>query len=114
VSRLCTPVKLPAGKELIREGSAGHEFFVVVEGRATVEVDGETVAVLGPGEFFGEVALLDGGARTASVTAETDLVVEVISHQEFFSLLLDAPSVTRRILRHLGARLRAADAALVH
>ncbi len=81
----------------------------VARGSAVVTINGETIAVLGAGDFFGEIALLDGGRRTATVTAETDLVVEVISQADFYSLLTNAPSVTRRILAHLGGRLRATD-----
>jgi CRP-like cAMP-binding protein len=110
VAKLCTLARVPAGRVLAREGEFGHEFFVVASGSAVVSVNDSRVAVLGPGEFFGEIALLDGGPRTATVTAETDLAVEVISQRDFFTLLTNTPTVTRRILRHLGARIRATDA----
>ena len=109
VARLCTEAHVPAGKVLAHEGKYGHEFFVVARGSAVVSIMGDTIAVLGPGDFFGEIALLDGGRRTATVTAETDLVVEVISQADFHSMLTHAPTVTRRILSHLGGRLRATN-----
>ncbi len=114
LSRLTTTITIPAGRVVARQGQLGREFIVIVNGKATVTIDAQTVATLGPGDFFGELALLDGGPRTATVTADTDLVAEVMSHQEFASLLMGAPNVTRGILKGVAARLRAADANLVH
>jgi CRP/FNR family cyclic AMP-dependent transcriptional regulator len=114
LSRLTTKMTIPAGQDVTRQGRFGREFIVIVIGKATVAIDGRVVATLGPGDFFGEIALLDGGPRTATVTADTDLVAEVMSHQEFASLLIEVPDVTRGILRGVAARLRAADADLVH
>jgi CRP-like cAMP-binding protein len=114
LSLLTTRVVIPAGQVLARQGQAGREFVVIVDGTATVAIDGQPVATLGPGDFFGEIALLDGGPRTATVTADTDLVADVMSHQEFATLLMNAPNVTTAILKGVAARLRAADATLVH
>ena len=114
LSGLTTAVTIPAGDVVARQGRLGREFIVILQGTATVAIDGKTVATLGPGEFFGEIALLDGGPRTATVTADTDLEAEVMSHQEFATLLVDVPSVTRGILKGVASRLRATDAILVH
>ena len=114
LSRLTTRMTLPAGDVVTRQGRVGREFVVIVDGTATVAIDGQTVATLGAGDFLGEIALLDGGPRTATVTADTDLVAEVMSHQEFASLLVEVPYVTRSILKGVAARLRAADTTLVH
>ena len=114
LSSLATTLRMPAGKVVVRQGEPGKEFIVIVEGKATVSIDDQTVATLGPGDFFGEIALLDGGPRTATVTADTDLVAEVMSHQEFAVLLMDVPEVTRGILKGVAMRLRAADANLAH
>jgi CRP-like cAMP-binding protein len=114
LSSLTSTVTMPADKVVVRQGQPGKEFIVIVEGKATVAIDGQSVATLGPGDFFGEIALLDGGPRTATVTADTDLVAEVMSHQEFATLLMDVPEVTRGILKGVAARLRAADANLAH
>jgi CRP-like cAMP-binding protein len=114
LSSLTTTLRMPAGKVVVRQGEPGREFIVIVEGKATVSIDDQTVATLGPGDFFGEIALLDGGPRTATVTADTDLVAEVMSHQEFAVLLMDVPEVTRGILKGVAMRLRAADANLAH
>ena len=94
---------------LTREGGFGHEFMVIVEGTAQVVVADREIAVLGPGDFFGEIALLDDGTRTASVIAETDLVAEVSGQREFADLLIGAPGLARELLVGLARRLRAAD-----
>src|SRR3954453_1087333 len=87
ISGATTQLRFPAGETLARQGQNGHEFMVIVEGTARVEISGQTVATLGSGDFFGEIALLDGGPRTATVVAETDLVAEVIGQREFASLV---------------------------
>ena len=114
ISRLTTPVNLPAGKVLADQGSQRRQFIVIVEGKATVSIDGREVAVMGPGDFIGEISLLDAGPQTATVTADTDVVAEVAGHREFLTLLLDAPELTRSILRGVASRLRATDARFVH
>jgi CRP-like cAMP-binding protein len=106
---ITTPAHLPAGRVVCEEGQPGHEFFVVVDGQATVTIGGDQVNAIGPGGFFGEMALLDGGPRVATVTAATDMDVLVMSRREFVTLLADVPTVSRRMLEALGARLRTAD-----
>jgi CRP-like cAMP-binding protein len=66
LSSLTTTLRMPAGKVVVRQGEPGKEFIVIVEGKATVSIDDQAVATLGPGDFFGEIALLDGGPRTAT------------------------------------------------
>jgi CRP-like cAMP-binding protein len=104
-----TELRYSAGDVLAQEGRYGHEFMVIVDGRARVEIAGHQIAVLDAGDFFGELALLDGGTRTATVTADSDLVVEVIAQREFDGLLLAAPHLARSILIGVARRLRAAD-----
>lgn len=113
IARLCTEVTVPAGRVLTREGEAGHEFFVVEAGTVSVSTGGQEVATLGPGSFFGELALLDAGPRTATVTAADEVTVLVVSRQEFAGLLEEEPMVAVRMLPALGARLRAAQAPTV-
>ena len=112
IARTTTQLQFPAGTTLAQQGENGHEFIVVVEGTARVEIGGRTVATIGAGDFFGEVALLDGGPRTATVVAETDLVVEVIAQREFAGLIEDAPHLAKKLLIGLARRLRAADVLL--
>ena len=112
IAAAATEVRIAAGTVMAREGRAGHEFIAIVDGRARVEIGGAVVAELGAGDFFGEVALLDGGPRTATVVAETDLVAEVIGQREFGVVLDDAPHLAKPLLVGLARRLRAADLGL--
>ena len=73
IAALVDEIEAPKGKVLTREGEAGYEFFVVVDGSATAKRRGRKVATIGPGSFFGELALLDQGPRAATVIAETDM-----------------------------------------
>ena len=112
IAGAATQLNFPAGEVLARQGANGHEFMVVVSGTARVEINGQTIATLGPGEFFGEMSLLDGGPRTATVVAETDVVVEVIGQREFGALIEDSPHLAKKLLIGLARRLRAADVRL--
>jgi CRP/FNR family transcriptional regulator, cyclic AMP receptor protein len=112
LSKLTTELDVDRGTVLCREGEIGRECFVVGRGEATVTIAGEHVATLGPGEFFGELALLDGERRVATVTAATDMGLVVLSRRDFETLLDTVPIVSRQILREVGHRLRVADAQL--
>ncbi|HEY1279985.1 MAG TPA: cyclic nucleotide-binding domain-containing protein [Acidimicrobiales bacterium] len=109
LASISTGVDIHAGQVMCQEGHVGSEFFVVAAGHATVTIAGDCVATIGPGEFFGEMALLDGGRRGATVTATTDMHVLVMSRHEFVILLADVPRVSRRMLEALSSRLRTAD-----
>ena len=109
LAKISTETEVPTGQVLCREGGVGREFFVVVDGKASVTIAGDDVATIGPGGFFGEMALLDGGPRVATVTAVTPMRVLVLSRPEFVDLLAHVPSASRRILEAVGARLREAD-----
>ena len=109
VGRITTEVRVRAGRVLCNEGAPGQECFVVVSGQACVTIAGEHVATIEDGGFFGEMALLDGGPRVATVTAETDMVLLALTSAEFSSLLDRVPAVTRHMLASVGARLRGAD-----
>lgn len=108
IARVTTPAEIAPGRVLCRQGASGHEAFIVVAGEAVATVDGEDVAHLGPGSLVGEMALLDGGPRTATVTAVTPMCLLVAAEPEFRQLLVDAPTVTRRMLVALSGRLRLA------
>jgi CRP/FNR family transcriptional regulator, cyclic AMP receptor protein len=104
------PRLIDAGQVLAREGENATEFFVVVEGEACASIEGDELARIGPGSFFGELALLDGGARTATVTAGTSMIVLVMDRLDF-DVLVDTAilSVGRKMLTVLAERLRVAD-----
>ncbi len=94
---------------LVREGGRGNEFFAILDGIAEVRRNGDLVATLGPGDCFGELALLDGGTRTASVISSTQMELAVIDGRVFDSLLVNAPAFTRTLFAYLADRLRRAD-----
>ena len=98
-----------AGLSVVEQGDTGDEFFILEKGLARVLRDGEDVALLGPGECFGEQALLDGRPRTATVVAVTDIDVIVIPGQYFDDLLTQVVPVRRALLTALAHRLRDAD-----
>ena len=98
------------GRVIARQGSLGSEFFVIVEGRARVERDGRLIARLRTGDCFGEMSLIDGGLRSASVTAESDIaVLLVVSGSKFRGLIQDVPGLSLKLLTTLCKRLRSAD-----
>ena len=109
ISSLTTPTTVDRGTVLMLQGQAGSEFFIVVSGMAIAARNDRELARYGPGSFFGELALLDGGSRTATVYAATDMELLVLSRSEFRSLQETAPSVAFKILNELGGRLRRAD-----
>jgi CRP-like cAMP-binding protein len=106
ITRLADTIDVEQGNRLTREGASAGEFFVIVEGEATVSVRGQDVRRLGPGDWLGEIALLDKGPRTATVTADTPMVVEVISRPQFLDLLRDVPSIAVKIATGLAHMVR--------
>ena len=106
ITRLLTPVDLKAGTTLARQGDYGKEFFVIIEGTAAVVRDGVELAKLGAGDVVGEISIIDGGQRTATVVADTDMLVEVATHPEFAGLLNRAPEIAVNMLPTLAALVR--------
>lgn len=111
VARLAEEIEEPAGVRLATAGQPGHELFIIVEGEVTVKPGSGRTIRLGPGEFFGEMSLLDGGPRSADVDAITPMKLLVLGHREFWSLLHEAPALTGKIMRTLSERLRDAEKA---
>jgi CRP-like cAMP-binding protein len=95
---------------VVAEGSPGSAFFVLLEGRARVELGSRILARLEAGDFFGEISLLDGGRRTADVVAETPLACLKLGGARFLQLLKDEPPLAIKILRAVASRLREAEA----
>jgi CRP-like cAMP-binding protein len=112
VARITEVVDAAAGTVLTRAGEPGRDFFLIYEGRAAVEVSPRRRARLGPGDFFGEMSLLDGEPRSATVVAETDLRLLAIKSQNFWNLLTEVPEITQAILVSLSRRLRGAERSL--
>ncbi len=95
-----------AGTELVREGESGDAFFVILEGEAVVERNGIELARDGPGSYFGELSLLDGEPRSATVTAVTDVKVAVIGIRMFRTLLREFSDLAEQLLVALAGELR--------
>jgi CRP-like cAMP-binding protein len=105
IARLTDDLDVPGGTVLCKEGSRGREFFVIIEGEADVRQNGRRLRKLGPGEFFGEIALLERVKRTATVTAVTPLRFFVVSDTAFRSVLDADPGIELKILRALALRV---------
>ena len=111
IARIAEVQEVSPGAVLARLGEPGDRFYVVVDGSAHVEV-AQYRNRIGPGEFFGEMSLLDGQPRSATVVADTPMRILMIPRREFVTLLREVPSLTERILIALCQRLRHAEAAL--
>jgi CRP/FNR family transcriptional regulator, cyclic AMP receptor protein len=99
-------VDFPAGHAIARQGEIGTGFFVVVDGEVRVVRDGTVVARLGPGEFFGELSVLDRMPRNATVTADVPTTCLALASWDFEKILLEQPALTLAILRGVARRLR--------
>ena len=101
----------PAGEAVVEEDSGGRagRMFVVLEGTATAAVAGSEIAVYGPGDYFGEMSLLDGKPRSATVVATTDLTVAGLASWNLRATLKEEPSVAQHLIEVLAGRLRAAN-----
>jgi pyruvate,water dikinase len=110
IVRLLKLRRFAKGETVIMEGSGGAAFFIIDSGQATVSKKGVNVATLGPGDYFGEIALIDGGPRSATVTAATELVCHGLTFWEFRPLVEANGAIGWKLLQALAKRLRAADA----
>ncbi len=110
VLRAGGPLQYPAGHKVIREGTPGSELWVVISGDLTVSRDGDTVDTLGPGDFFGELAVIDPAPRNATITADTAVELVAIDGRRFWALMEQAPPVARKLMVHLARRVREHDA----
>ncbi len=113
IDRLMTPIDIKAGKDLIKEGTAGREAFIVVDGTASVWRDDKLIASVGKGAVLGEVALLANRARTATVRAETAMTVEVLNSREFETLLDESPGLARKLLVATAKRVHELEPSLL-
>ena len=112
IARTAEVQEVPAGEVLARTGEPGDRFFVIVDGSARIDVSAQNQSRMGPGTFFGEMSLLDGEPRSATVVADTAMRLLVIHRRDFATLLRDVPSLTQRILITLCQRVRNAEKAL--
>ena len=111
ISRASVEVDIQEGRTFVEQGQTGREAFVIVDGTADVRRNGKKIASLGPGGVVGELALLDRGPRTASVTAATPMKVLVLGPREFSGLLDEVPTITHKLLAALASKVRELDKA---
>lgn len=109
IAKAADELTIEEEREIVKQDTVGRECFVIVEGEATVKRNGRRVATLGPGDHFGELALLDGGPRTASVVADTPLTILVLGQREFTGLLDEVPGLALKIMTSLASRIRDLD-----
>lgn len=110
IGRYAENITVPAGKVLVAEGRPGDEFFVIAFGKATVTRDGREVNVLGPGDYFGELALLDRAPRNATITATTEMELVLLGRREFNGLLAEVPTLSQKLMVGMARRLHELDA----
>lgn len=111
VARLFKPRRFAAGETVAREGSGGAAFFLIESGDAVVSVAGEERRTLGPGDHFGEIALIDEGARSATITALTDLRCHGLTYWDFRPLVQGSAAISWKLLQSVVKMLRAEQAA---
>ena len=109
IAKAVDEVTVDAGRVLVDQGQAGREAFIVLDGTATVKRNGRKISTLGPGQQFGELALLDHGPRTASVVADTPMKLLVLSSRSFNAVLDDVPTLSIKLLAALAGRIRELD-----
>jgi CRP-like cAMP-binding protein len=114
IASATTEVDVAPGEVLCQEGEAGHEFFVVVKGDARVAMSDREIATLGPGSFFGEMALIDGGPRIATITAVSPMRLLVLHRRDFRLLLSSRPVLVAEVVAVIGERMRSIQRRLSH
>ena len=109
IKRALEEITVPPGRILCEQGTIGREFFLIVTGEASVRRNGRKIATLGPGQYFGELALLDRRPRSATVASETDMNLLVLGQRQFNGVLDSVPALSRKMLAAMATRLREAD-----
>jgi CRP/FNR family cyclic AMP-dependent transcriptional regulator len=109
IARISEVIEVAEGTVVALSGQPGEEFFLILDGSARVDISSRKRIRLEPGQYFGEMSLLDGGPRSATVIAETPLRLLVIKRRDFTTLLREAPEVTQSLLTTLSRRVRVAE-----
>jgi CRP/FNR family transcriptional regulator, cyclic AMP receptor protein len=111
IARLFKPRRFREGETVVKEGSSGAAFFVIESGEATVSVGGKERTTLKPGDYFGEIALIDEGARMATITASSELACYGLTLWEFRPLVQENGAIGWKLLQSLAKKLREAQRA---
>jgi CRP-like cAMP-binding protein len=109
IASITTLIDLPTGTVLIGEGAVGRDFMLIVEGAVEVTRKGRKINELGVGEFIGEMALISGAPRNATVTTSQDTSLLVVTDREFWDLLKRAPDLQMSVIKAMGERLQSLD-----
>lgn len=109
IYRASKEVRFAPGKTIVREGDTGAAFHLILEGTAKVATAGRARATLGPGDYFGEMSLIDHGPRSATVTASSPVTTLSLVSWSFMPLLDEMPSLAKKMLVVMSQRLRAAE-----
>jgi CRP-like cAMP-binding protein len=107
-------VSFPAGRVIVSEGESGVGFHLILQGKAKVTVGDRLRTNLGPGDYFGEIAIIDNGTRSATVTADTEVTTLSIASWDFMPVLSENFEMCRKILVELSRRLRSAEKSITH
>jgi CRP-like cAMP-binding protein len=110
IGKASDEIAVPAGKVLCEQGKPGFEFYLILDGTASVKRNGKKVASLEPGRYFGELSLLTRFPRNATVTADTPMELLVLGQREFSGLLDEVPGMAHKVLSSMAERLYEADA----
>ena len=114
IARNCDEIDVQTGRVLAEEGKSGQEFFLLIEGRVGIDQAGARVRELGTGDFFGEMALLSSGRRSATATALTDSRLMVLTRQQFHSVLMLHPPIQVAVLETMAERLARLEPSELH
>jgi CRP/FNR family transcriptional regulator, cyclic AMP receptor protein len=106
LAKLAKEQRYEPGATIVKTGAGGHGLYIIKEGNVSVVRDGQKVASMGPGQFFGEISVLDGGPRTADVKADTDTVCLTLISWEIKPLLMDNAAISYKMLLEMVKRLR--------
>ena len=106
LAKLAKEQQYEPGATIVKAGASGHGLYIIKEGHVSVVRDGQKVASMGPGQFFGEISVLDGGPRTADVKANTETVCLTLISWEIKPLLMDNAAITYKMLLEMVKRLR--------
>jgi CRP-like cAMP-binding protein len=109
IARASDELSVPAGKVLVEQGDTGRECYVLVSGNATVKRNNKKIGTLGPGDCVGELSLLDHGPRTATVVTDSDTDLLVLGSRQFAGVLDEVPTMARKLMAALAARVRDLD-----